>query len=511
MAPGMCMESAFGFGGTHSSILDVIYFLNHLDVVDTKTVDVKDAVCAICQGCDSDPEADRAWHQFVRLPSCGHLFGRSCLFAWLKPFDNEGPRIEVERDNYVIYIDDLQADDDDDDVNGDNEDDQMSEEETAENETVREGSGDDSDEDSDRNSGADSGDERNNDGADEAMEDADAEIDDENADTQHNEDVVMDPSHSAFWSFPNLSTDSDDGDRPEMDIENADTRDNHVDNSEAEADSENEAMEAEVDSEGDNTQDDPEEEFEEEADSSDEDEVMDDVSTVSDNDRSEWLPREAAYIDMSTSGTPFLIRASNLSDPESYSLAYRRNHTNTGLETLKPGNYTCPCCRGAVFPEPAYADSLFFLATRLRVWETAYAFLGIQRNPKEDYVRDQCHEFLHTYLQQRVDLGEQLFNGNSEKVYQALKDARRSLLQTKNSPSDHTIRRSQEDRKKLHAFGMAIRYRLKDSKVWYSNQTFKVWYGREDPRSRYAIQVEHLQEWTGNIEEAVQPRLPRSS
>ncbi|KAL8647889.1 MAG: hypothetical protein Q9226_006240 [Calogaya cf. arnoldii] len=501
MATDMRMESAFGFGGTHSSIIDVIYFLNSLEVVDTETVNVKDAVCTICQGCDSDPEADRAWHQFVRLPSCGHLFGRSCLLAWLKPFGNEGPRIEVEHDNYV------EDDDDDDDDNGDNEDDQMSEEETAEYQTVQEGSGDDSDENSDensdRNSGADSGDERNNDDVNEAMEEANAEIDNENDDTQDNEDVVMDPSHSAFWSFQH-------DDRPEMDSENADTQDNHVDNSEAEADSDNEAMEAEIDSEDDDTQDDREEEFEEEANSGDEDEIIGDVSTVSDNDRSELLPQEAAYIDLSTSCTPFLIQASNLSDPESYSLAYRRNHTDTGLETLKPGNNTCPCCRGEVFPQPAYADSLFFLATRLRVWETAYAFLGIQRYPKEDYVRDQCHEFLHTYLKQRVDLGEGLFNGNSEKVYQALKDARRSLLETKNSPSDHSICKSQEDRDKLHAFGMAMRYRLKDSKVWYSNQTFKVWYGREDPRSRYAIQVDHLEEWSGNMGEAVQPRLPRS-
>ncbi|KAI4227252.1 MAG: hypothetical protein LQ349_006745, partial [Xanthoria aureola] len=126
MATGVRMESTLGYAGTHSSIYDAIYFLNHLESVDTNTVNVEGIVCAICQGCQSDPIADETWHQLVRLPSCGHVFGKSCLFSWLTPFDQE----QVKNDD-----NNNDDDDDDDDDEADDEDDQTNEVGTAENET----------------------------------------------------------------------------------------------------------------------------------------------------------------------------------------------------------------------------------------------------------------------------------------------------------------------------------------------------------------------------------------
>ncbi|KAI4281352.1 MAG: hypothetical protein L6R38_003747 [Xanthoria sp. 2 TBL-2021] len=482
------MESAFGYGGTHSSIYDAIYFLNHLESVDTNTIDVEGAVCAICQGSLSDPKADQTWHQFVRLPSCGHLFGRSCLFSWLTPFDQEQVKNDDD-DNNDNNDDDDDDDDNDNDDEDEDEDDQMSEVENAENETV----------------------------------------------------LVTEPSsesRGSRWMTVNVqpTTSTDDGYDKDYgnsdDIEEGTGDDSDEDNedkssSDPTADEAMEEASAETDNEQSDDQDDREEDSEDESSSDSADEVIGEASAETDIDqsgtqvaprsfrssfqsrRSKWLPDKAAHIDKTVSWTHFLLqfpiselpgRGQERIDPQSYSLAYRSGDTDTGLETLRPGNNICPCCRDEVFTRPARVDSLMYLATRIRVWDTAYAFLGIKSNFKEKCVRDQCLKFIETYLFHRISLGEGVNGGNGTKVIQALKDARWSLVQTNMNTSDRSICKSEEVRGKLHAFGKAMRYRSKDLKVWYSNDTFKVWYGPEDPPVRYAIQVGHLQKWSGNLD-----------
>lgn len=489
MAISVRMESAFGYAGTHSSIYDAIYFLNHLESVDTNTIDVEGAVCAICQGSLSDPKADQTWHQFVRLPSCGHLFGRSCLFSWLTPFDQEQVKNDDEGDDDddddedEYKYDDDEGDDDDDDDDG-----QLSEVGTAENETVL-GTG------------------------------------------------PVSESRGSGWTTVNVqpTTFTDDGSDKGYgnfdDIEEGTGDDGNEDNEdESSSDPADEVMgeaSAETDNEQSDTQDGREEDSEDESSSDSADEVMREASVETDIDRSgtqvaprksrsscrssksEWLPDNAAHIDKTVSWTHFLLQFPISShpdggqehiDPLSYSLAYRSGDTDTGLETLRPGNNICPCCRDEVFAQPARVDFLMYLATRIRVWDTAYAFLGIQHNFKEKCVRDQCLKFIETYLFHHISLGEGVNGGNGTKVIQALKDARWSLVQTIMNTSDRSICKSEDDRDKLHAFGKAMRYRSKDLKVWYSNDTFKVWYGPEDPPVRYAIQVEHLQKWSGNLD-----------
>ncbi len=72
-----------------------------------------------------------------------------------------------------------------------------------------------------------------------------------------------------------------------------------------------------------------------------------------------------------------------------------------------------------------------YLATCIRVWDTAYALLGIPRNVKEDFLREQCLKFIETCLVQRISQGEGINGGNGRQVFQALKDARWSLTKTK--------------------------------------------------------------------------------
>ncbi|CAO1599260.1 hypothetical protein XANCAGTX0491_002996 [Xanthoria calcicola] len=451
------MESTLGYAGTHSSIYDAIYFLNHLESVDTNTVNVEGIVCAICQGCQSDPIADETWHQLEQV----------------KNDDNNND-----------------DDDDDDDDEADDEDDQTNEVGTAENETflftepsselgasgwtavnvlptnstndasgeghgnshdIEEGTGDATDEDNEEELSSDS--------ADEVMGEASA-----------------------------------DGDYEESDVQ--DDRENDSDY-EASRDSMDEVMEeasAEADNEESNTPDDREEDSEDER--------------GYQSKRSEWLPDKAAHIDENVSWTGFLLQFPRSEHPNgghehqkarAYSLAYRSGDSDTGLETLKPGNNTCPCCRAEVFAPPARVDSLVHLATRIRVWDTAYAFLGIERTLEEKFVRRQYHEFINTDHIHRDSQGDGISANNGRKVIQALKDARWSLVQIKENASNGLICKPEEDRDKLHAFGKAMRYRSKDLEVWYSNDTFKVWYGPEDLPVRYTIQVEHLEKWSGHL------------
>ncbi|KAI4112112.1 MAG: hypothetical protein LQ339_000120 [Xanthoria mediterranea] len=466
------MESALGYAGTHSSIYDAIYFLNHLESVDTKTVNVEDIVCAICQACQSDPIADQTWHQLVRLPSCGHVFGKSCLFSWLTPFDQE--QVKNDDNNNDDDNDDEADNEDADNEDEHDEDDQMSEVGTAENETF-------------------------------LLTEPSSEFG-ASGWTAVNvlpTNSTNDASGEGHGNEEELSSDSVDAVMGEAsadeDYEESDVQDDREKDSDYEpsSDSMDEVMEeasADADNEESDTPDDREEDSEDER--------------GYQSKRSEWLPDKAAHIDKNVSWTGFLLEFPTSEHPNgghehqkarSYSLAYRSGDSDTGLETLKPGNNTCPCCRAEVFAPPARVDSLVHLATRIRVWDTAYAFLGIERTLEEKFVRRQCLEFIDTVHFHRDSQGEGISANNSRKLIRALKDARWSLVQVQKNASDGLICKPEEDRDKLHAFGKAMRYRPKDLEVWYSNDTFKVWYGPEDLPVRYTIQVEHLEKSSGHL------------
>ena len=460
------MNGANGYAGVPSSIADAIYFLNDLEVVDTDTINEKGTVCAICQACLSDPEADRRWHQIVRLPSCGHMFGKSCLFSWLTPFDCEAPK--------------------------DDDHDQMSQGENAE---------------------------------------ADISQDTQTLSMMRDLDITTDDI-PAIRDTTFAVDDPDPCNNSSDEIEEGSSED-------GEADGQQDSEEVREDESGNNSghetmqegspdtgDDNIEIQYDSSADSGDEsssesgDVIMGEANHGTCNDgfgtaamlgryqigyqsrRSNCLPGKAVQINKTMSWMHFLVQ-SRISDyqsgesqtimSDSYSMAYHSGDTDTGLESLQAGNNNCPCCRGEVCARPSFLDSLMYLATRIRVWDTAYAFLGISRNAKEDSLREQCLKFIETCLVQRISQGEGINGGNGIQVFQALKHARWSLIKTTLSPDQHSVCRSKEDQDKLHAFGKAMRFRLKDVTVWYSNDSFKVWYGLEDPPVRYAIHVERLE------------------
>ncbi|KAL8777077.1 MAG: hypothetical protein Q9213_008016 [Squamulea squamosa] len=264
------------------------------------------------------------------------------------------------------------------------------------------------------------------------------------------------------------------------------------------------------DTDYDEDEDDGEEDEEEE----DRDNSEDDIGgSGEDEKRSTWLPDKTAFIDKSVSFTHILVdlQITNLPSmdqqsivSQSHSLWDRLQNAETRLNNLAPGNNRCPYCRDEVFAQPVCGDFILFLSTRIRVWDTAYKLLGIERRREEEMVRDQCLQFVQTYLGDREALGLDL-TGEGWNMIDALKDACSTLLSARLNPSYRSVCKSAEDRYKLWAFGRAMRYRLKDLKVWYSNDPFVVWYGPEPSaqgtskatraKVRYAIQVSLLDDW----------------
>ncbi|KAL9578600.1 MAG: hypothetical protein Q9212_005614 [Teloschistes hypoglaucus] len=84
-----------GYAGIHSTIFAAIQFLNHLESADVSTMVAEDRVCAICNEVLSE-SPDQPGHWAVRLPGCGHVFGKSCLALWLTPFDKESQEYSTE-------------------------------------------------------------------------------------------------------------------------------------------------------------------------------------------------------------------------------------------------------------------------------------------------------------------------------------------------------------------------------------------------------------------------------
>lgn len=78
-----------GYAGIHATIFEALRFLNHLEPADLNKMAAEDRICAICSDSLSDLVANQTWHRPVRLPECGHVFGKSCLIYWLTPFDRE--------------------------------------------------------------------------------------------------------------------------------------------------------------------------------------------------------------------------------------------------------------------------------------------------------------------------------------------------------------------------------------------------------------------------------------
>ncbi|KAL8947114.1 MAG: hypothetical protein Q9222_006569 [Ikaeria aurantiellina] len=82
-----------GYAGIQSNVYEAMRILNHLRPVDLRKVNASDRVCAICFDTESNPRANRSCHELVRLPGCGHYFGRSCIVSWLTPFDKTDPEL----------------------------------------------------------------------------------------------------------------------------------------------------------------------------------------------------------------------------------------------------------------------------------------------------------------------------------------------------------------------------------------------------------------------------------
>ncbi|KAI4246235.1 MAG: hypothetical protein LQ352_006429 [Teloschistes flavicans] len=77
-----------GYAGIHSTIFAAVQFLNHLEPADLSTIAGGDRKCPICnEGLTDSP--NQSAHSAVKLPGCGHVFGKSCLTLWLTPFNKE--------------------------------------------------------------------------------------------------------------------------------------------------------------------------------------------------------------------------------------------------------------------------------------------------------------------------------------------------------------------------------------------------------------------------------------
>ncbi|KAL8634436.1 MAG: hypothetical protein Q9228_007969, partial [Teloschistes exilis] len=81
-------DSFRGYAGIHSTIFAAIHFLNHLEPADLSTIAAGDRTCPICNEA-LNHSADQSAHSAVKLPDCGHVFGKSCLILWLTPFNKE--------------------------------------------------------------------------------------------------------------------------------------------------------------------------------------------------------------------------------------------------------------------------------------------------------------------------------------------------------------------------------------------------------------------------------------
>ncbi|KAI4198914.1 MAG: hypothetical protein LQ350_004979 [Teloschistes chrysophthalmus] len=88
-------DNSRGYAGIHSTIFAAIQFLNHLERADVSTMVAEDRICAICNETLSE-SPDQPGHWAVRLPGCGHVFGKSCLAIWLTPFDKESQEFSTE-------------------------------------------------------------------------------------------------------------------------------------------------------------------------------------------------------------------------------------------------------------------------------------------------------------------------------------------------------------------------------------------------------------------------------
>ena len=75
------------YGFTDNNTLDAIRRLNSLPAADLSKLDPEDKQCIICRAYGEDEQADKTYHQLLRLP-CGHVLGKSCLHIWMSPVHN---------------------------------------------------------------------------------------------------------------------------------------------------------------------------------------------------------------------------------------------------------------------------------------------------------------------------------------------------------------------------------------------------------------------------------------
>lgn len=68
------------------------------------------------------------------------------------------------------------------------------------------------------------------------------------------------------------------------------------------------------------------------------------------------------------------------------------------------GANTCPTCRRVFFPEQTVIDFLPAIEARIKIWDTAYAHIGIALSETERQAREDLLRYLETYFARGVDI-----------------------------------------------------------------------------------------------------------
>ncbi|MCJ1462918.1 hypothetical protein MMC07_001522 [Pseudocyphellaria aurata] len=116
------------------------------------------------------------------------------------------------------------------------------------------------------------------------------------------------------------------------------------------------------------------------------------------------------------------------------------------------GANTCPMCRREFFPSQQYADVLPALEERIKLWDKAYAEVGIELPKTERRAREDVLRYLHSYSSTSgfdqyylADHGEQLNRDYSLSSCRCLFDFARQARHENITPRQELLRRHLEE------------------------------------------------------------------